>query len=69
MGKRNEAEATFGTGKRVYRANDVRAKLPDTTDTWTAACFFVKNVGKFLRGLLYVLLQRAKSSLIKFIYP
>ena len=25
--ERNEIEATFGTSKRVYRANDIRAKL------------------------------------------
>ena len=25
--ERNEIEATFGTGKRIYRANDIRAKL------------------------------------------
>ena len=32
IGERNEVEATFGTSKRVYRANDIRAKLsPDTT--------------------------------------
>ena len=30
----NEVEATFGTSKRVYRSNDIRAKLDDTADTW-----------------------------------
>lgn len=56
-GERNEVEATFGTGKRVYRANNIRAKLDDTGDAWCAACYFVKNVMKFLKGLLYALLQ------------
>ena len=50
--ERNEIEATFGTSKRVYRANDIRAKLDNTADTWIGACFFAKNVMKFLRGLL-----------------
>ena len=27
IGERNEVEATFGTSKRVYRTNDIRAKL------------------------------------------
>ena len=49
IGERNEVEATFGTSKRVYRANDIRAKLDDTADTWIGACFFAKNVMKFLR--------------------
>ena len=30
IGERNEIEATFGTGKRVYKADDIRANLPDT---------------------------------------
>ena len=50
IGERNEVEATFGTSKRVCRANDIRAKLDDTADTWIGACFFAKNVMKFLRG-------------------
>lgn len=54
-GERNEIEATFGTGKRIYRANNIRAKLPETADCWTAMCYFVKNVMKFLKGLLRVL--------------
>jgi hypothetical protein len=57
VGERNEIEATFGTGKRVYNANDIRAKLPDTGKSWTAACYFAKNVMKFLRGLLRALFE------------
>ena len=34
----------FGTSKRVYRANNIRAKLDETADTWIGACFFAKNV-------------------------
>lgn len=51
IGERNEIEATFGTSKRIYRANNIRAKLDETADTWIGACFFAKNVMKFLRGL------------------
>ncbi|MFR5270122.1 MAG: hypothetical protein ACLTGI_05020 [Hoylesella buccalis] len=40
IGERNEIEGTFGTTKRVYRANDIRAKLDQTADTWIGACFF-----------------------------
>lgn len=61
IGERNEIESTFGTSKRVYRANDIRAKLDDTADTWIGACFFAKNVMKFLRGLLFLIF--AKSGL------
>lgn len=54
---RNEAEAQFGTGKRVYRANNIRAKLPDTAQCWTAMCYFVKNLAKFMRELCLVLTE------------
>ena len=40
IGERNEIEATFGTSKRVYRANDIRAKLDDTACTRIGAYFF-----------------------------
>lgn len=46
VGERNEIEVTFGTG---------RAKLPDIANSWTALCYFVKNVMKFLLKLLCVL--------------
>lgn len=55
VGERNEIEATFGTGKRIYKANNIRAKLPQTADCWTAMCYFVKNVMKFLKELLRTL--------------
>lgn len=51
IGERNEVECSFGTGKRVYRADNIRAKLPKTAECWTGMCYFVKNVMKFLREL------------------
>ena len=41
VGEKKEIETTFGTGKRVYNANDIRAKLPDTGKSWTAACYSI----------------------------
>lgn len=57
VGERNEIECSFGTGKRIYRANNIRAKLPETSECWTGMCFFVKNVMKFLRELCLVLFR------------
>ena len=57
VGERNKIECSFGTGKRIYRANDIRAKLPDTARCWTGMCYFVKNVMKFLRELCLVLTE------------
>lgn len=64
-GERNEIEATFGTSKRVYRANDIRAKLDETADTWIGACFFAKNVMKFLRGLLCLIFEKMGIQALK----
>lgn len=58
IGERNEMEGTFGTSKRVYRANNIRAKLDNTADTWIGACFFAKNVMKFLRGLFCLIFEK-----------
>lgn len=57
IGDRNEIECSFGTGKRIYRANNIRAKLPNTARCWTGMCYFVKNVMKFLRELCLVLTE------------
>ena len=57
VGERNEVECSFGTGKRVYRANNIRAKLPETARCWTGMCYFVKNVMKFLRELCHALIE------------
>ena len=72
IGERNEIEGSFGTTKRVYRASDIRAKLNDTADTWIGACFFAKNIMKFLRGLLCFFFEKTgsrdfkKSIIVKF---
>lgn len=58
VGERNEVECSFGTGKRIYRANNIRAKRPDTARCWTGMCYFVKNVMKFIRELCLYFYQR-----------
>ena len=63
--ERNEIEATFGTSKRVYRTDDIRAKLDNTDDTWIGACFFAKNAMKFLRGLLCLVFAKTGLEALK----
>jgi hypothetical protein len=65
IGERNEIEGTFGTSKRVYRANNIRAKLAGTADTWIGACFFAKNIMKFLRGLLCLIFKKSGLETLK----
>ena len=54
---RDEVEGSFETAKRVYRANNIRAKLEDTSESWIASCYFAKNIKKFLSVLLCVLIR------------
>lgn len=58
LGERNSVETTFGTAKRIYRANNIRANLEKTSRIWIAACFFAKNLKKFLMGFLCLLLGK-----------
>ena len=51
----NEIECSFGTGKRIYRVDNIRAKLPETARCWTGMCYFVKNVMKFLKEFCHAL--------------
>jgi hypothetical protein len=55
VGERKEVEATFGTGKRIYRA-----KCADRGAFGVGACHFVKNIKKFFRELLYALIEMMK---------
>jgi hypothetical protein len=60
VGERNEVEATFGTGKRIYGANNIRAKRANTGTSWVGACYFVKNIKKFFKEPLYALIEMMK---------
>ena len=57
IGERNDIECLFGTGKIIYRVNDIRAKLSETARCWMGMCYFVKNMKKFLRELYLVLTE------------
>lgn len=57
VSERNEVECSFDSGKRIYRANNIRSKRPETARCWTGMCYFVKNVMKFLRELCLCIRQ------------
>lgn len=47
--KRNHVEGKFGQGKRRYGLNNIKAKLPETSESWVNAIFFVMNLTKLLQ--------------------
>ena len=46
---RNHIEAKFGQGKRGYGLNNIKARLPETSESWVNAIFFVMNLTKLLQ--------------------
>lgn len=51
VNRRNHIEGTFGTGKRSYGLNRIKARRSDTSISWIAAIFFVMNLPLFLKTL------------------
>ncbi len=55
-GIRNHIEGKFGEGKRAYDLDLVKAKLPNTSESWIAAIFMVMNIARWLRDYFFVLI-------------
>jgi len=47
--QRNHVEGQFGTAKDSYALNKVKAKLPETSESWIANIFFIMNIVKLLK--------------------
>lgn len=47
--QRNHVEGKFGQAKRGYGLNNVKARLPKTSESWIGAIFFVINLTKLLK--------------------
>jgi Transposase domain (DUF772). len=51
VNKRNHVEGTFGTAKRSYGLDCIKARRSDTSSSWIAAIFFVMNLPLFLKSV------------------
>ncbi len=47
--QRNHIEGKFGQGKRAYGLNNIKARLPETSESWINAIIFVMNLTKLLQ--------------------
>ncbi len=47
--QRNHVEGKFGQAKRGYGLNNIKAKLPETSESWIGAIFYVMNLTKLLK--------------------
>lgn len=59
---RSRIEGKFGEGKRGYNLDLVKAKLPQTSESWVATIFFVMNIARWLRDYFFVLVLFLKKS-------
>jgi hypothetical protein len=57
QGMRNEIEGKFGQGKNGYNLSRIRARSAKTSESWIAAIFFVMNLVKFSKELLFSFLK------------
>ena len=49
LAERNHVEGKFGQAKRGYGLNNIKAKLPETSESWINAIFFIMNLTKLLK--------------------
>ena len=47
--QRNHVEGKFGQAKRGYGLNDIKARLPETSESWIQTIIFVMNLTKLLQ--------------------
>jgi IS5 family transposase len=52
-GIRSQIEGSFGVGKRAYDLDLVKAKLPQTSESWIATIFFVMTLARWLRDYFF----------------
>jgi len=54
LAKRNHVEGKFCQGKRGYTLNNIKARLPETSESWINAILFTMNLTKLLEiGIKY----------------
>jgi len=57
-GERNSIEGKFGQAKTAYGMDRIRARLPQTSESWIAAIILVLNLVRLTRAVPYALLTR-----------
>jgi hypothetical protein len=59
--QRSKIEGKFGEGKRKYDLDCVKAKLPETSESWIAAVIFAMNIARYLRVIFLSLMVKVKN--------
>jgi hypothetical protein len=59
--QRSKVEGKFGEAKRRYDLSCVKAKHPETSESWIAAAIFAMNIAQFLRVIFLSHINYAKN--------
>ena len=68
-GIRSRIEGKFGEGKRGYDLDLVKAKWPETSESWVAAIFFVMNIARWLRDYFFASIWKYAKGLRFRLFP
>lgn len=55
--ERNQIEGKFGQGKASYGLNKIKAKLPQTQESWIASILFIMNILKLSKDIFVSILN------------
>lgn len=69
LNRRNYVEGTFGTGKRSYGLDRIKARRIDTSASWIAMIFLVMNLPLVLKSLGSLFLSFFENVLILLVKP
>ncbi|HFD33141.1 MAG TPA: IS5 family transposase [Gammaproteobacteria bacterium] len=56
--QRSHIEGAFGTGKRKYDLDLVKARTQETSETWIGMVYLVINIARFMRVIFWPLLKK-----------
>ena len=63
--QRSHIEGVFGTGKRKYDLDLVKARTQETSESWIGMVYFVMNIARFMRVIFWPYLQMGLFTLKK----
>ena len=63
--QRSHVEGVFGTGKRKYDLDLVKAKTKETSESWIGMVYLVMNIARFMRVMFWPHLQSGSFTLKK----
>ena len=61
--QRSQVEGVFGTGKRKYDLDLVKARTKETSESWIGMVYLVMNIARFMRVIFWPILKKNDATL------